>query len=193
MIVDFWTYSCINCIRTLPYLRQLHENYADDGLVLIGVHAPEFQFEKNVENVKDAVEKFNLTYPVVQDNDFQTRRNYNNLYWPAKYIIDRNGRVRYTHFGEGKYEETEQVVQYLLGLNEEGVLEEQKRGYTSQQTHETYLGERRRANYVNEATDELHKWWLDGNRQADGEKVVLVDGAGSITINAYASEANLVL
>jgi len=114
VIIDFRTYSCINCIRTLPYLKKLYETYVDDGLVIIGVHAPEFQFERVLKNVQKAVEEYGLTYPVVQDNTFTTRRAYNNHYWPAKYIIDKDGYVRYTHFGEGNYEETEQVVQALL-------------------------------------------------------------------------------
>lgn len=114
VLVDFWTYSCINCIRTIPYLRDWHEKYADDGLVIIGVHAPEFEFEKDFTNVQEAVEDFQIEYPVVQDNEFRTWRAYENRYWPAKYLIDRKGEIRYKHFGEGKYDETEQAIQLLL-------------------------------------------------------------------------------
>jgi len=114
VIIDFWTYSCINCQRTFPYLRDWHEKYKDKGLVIIGVHAPEFEFEKSQENVAQAIADFKLTYPVVQDNDFATWRAYNNRYWPAKYIIDKEGYVRYTHFGEGAYDESEKVIQELL-------------------------------------------------------------------------------
>src|SRR3989338_2253577 len=111
VLVDFWTYSCINCIRTLPYLKDWHEKYADDGLVIIGVHAPEFEFEKDEKNVQKAINDFGLKYPIVQDNDFATWRAYNNRYWPAKYFIDKEGYIRYTHFGEGAYDESEKVIQ----------------------------------------------------------------------------------
>lgn len=114
VIIDFWTYSCINCQRTLPYLRAWNEKYADKGLVIIGVHAPEFEFEKSEKNVAEAIKDFNLTYPVVQDNNFATWRAYNNRYWPAKYFIDKEGYVRYSHFGEGAYDESERVIQELL-------------------------------------------------------------------------------
>ncbi len=114
VLIDFWTYTCINCIRTLPYLRSWHEKYADKGLVIIGVHAPEFEFEKDPENVAKALADFTLQYPVVQDNDFRTWRAYNNRYWPAKYLVDKNGRIRFFHFGEGEYDETEKKIQELL-------------------------------------------------------------------------------
>lgn len=114
VLIDFWTYTCINCIRTLPYLKAWHESYADQGLVIIGVHSPEFAFEKSTGNVQDAIERFELPYLVAQDNDFATWRAYSNRYWPAKYLIDAEGIVRYTHFGEGDYEETEHAIQSLL-------------------------------------------------------------------------------
>jgi len=114
VLLDFWTYSCINCQRTLPYLKTWWGKYQDKGLVVIGVHAPEFEFEKNPKNVKQAIADFGLTYPVMQDNDFATWRAYDNHYWPAKYLIDKDGNIRYTHFGEGKYDETEKMIQELL-------------------------------------------------------------------------------
>ncbi len=114
VIIDFWTYTCINCQRTFPYLRQWHEKYKDKGLVIIGVHSPEFEFEKNEKNVAQAIKDFKLPYAIVQDNDFATWRAYDNRYWPAKYIIDKEGYIRYTHFGEGAYDETEKVIQELL-------------------------------------------------------------------------------
>ena len=114
IIIDFWTYSCINCQRTMPYLRAWHEKYADKGLVIIGVHSPEFEFEKSEKNLAQAIKDFKLPYPIVQDNDFATWRAYDNSYWPAKYIIDKEGYIRYTHFGEGAYDETEKVIQELL-------------------------------------------------------------------------------
>ena len=114
VLIDFWTYSCINCQRTLPYLREWNEKYKDKGLVIIGVHSPEFEFEKNSKNVAEAIKDFNLSYPIVQDNNFDTWKAYNNRYWPAKYFIDKDGYVRYHHFGEGAYDESERVIQELL-------------------------------------------------------------------------------
>ena len=114
VLVDFWTYTCINCIRTLPYVKSWHDKYADSGLVILGVHTPEFEFEKLYENVVEASGEFGLEYPIVQDNDFGTWRAFNNKYWPAKYLIDRNGKIRYYHFGEGKYEETEMKIREIL-------------------------------------------------------------------------------
>ena len=114
VLVDFWTYTCINCIRTLPYLKEWHAKYQDDGLVILGVHTPEFDFEKDLDNVVKATRDYGLEYPVVQDNDYRTWRAYANRYWPAKYLIDHEGIVRYTHFGEGKYAETELKIRELL-------------------------------------------------------------------------------
>ncbi len=114
VLIDFWTYSCINCIRTLGHNQSLWEKYQDDDFVLIGIHAPEFSFEHHLENVKREVASYGLTYPVVQDNEFETWYNYKNRYWPAVYIIDKQGDVRFTHFGEGKYQEIDEVVKVLL-------------------------------------------------------------------------------
>jgi thiol-disulfide isomerase/thioredoxin len=114
VLVDFWTYSCINCIRTIPYLVEWNENYVDKGLVIVGVHAPEFEFEKNIDNVKEAVKKFGIKYPVIQDNDKGTWNAYENQYWPQKYIVDHEGYIRYDHIGEGGYSETEDAIRSLL-------------------------------------------------------------------------------
>ena len=114
VLIDFWTYTCVNCIRTLPYLRLWHEAYADAGLVILGVHTPEFEFEKVYENVFRATQEFGLEYPVVLDNQFETWKAFGNSVWPAKYLLDQDGVIRYTHFGEGKYEETEQAIRSLL-------------------------------------------------------------------------------
>src|SRR3990167_2002034 len=114
VVIDFWTYSCINCQRTLPYLRSWWEKYKDKGLVIIGAHAPEFEFEKDRDNVAQAISDFKLKYPIMQDNDFATWRAYDNHYWPAKYFIDKDGFIRYSHFGEGAYDESEKVIQQLL-------------------------------------------------------------------------------
>lgn len=114
VLIDFWTYTCINCIRTFPYLKLWHSRYADDGLVILGVHTPEFEFEKDYDNVRQATVANGILWPVAQDNDFATWDAYNNRYWPAKYLIDRDGVVRYTHFGEGRYAETEEHIRQLL-------------------------------------------------------------------------------
>jgi thiol-disulfide isomerase/thioredoxin len=114
VLVDFWTYSCINCIRTIPHLNEWYDKYSDKGLVIIGIHTPEFDFEKNVENVKSAVQKFGIKYPVLQDNDKETWNVYDNRYWPRKYLVDDEGYIRYDHIGEGAYQETEKVIQALL-------------------------------------------------------------------------------
>ena len=114
ILVDFWTYTCINCIRTMPYLKSWYDKYTDDGLVIIGVHTPEFDFEKKYENVKSAVEKYELKYPTVQDNNYATWRAYNNRFWPHKYLIDIDGFIVYDHIGEGGYDITEKKIQELL-------------------------------------------------------------------------------
>jgi thiol-disulfide isomerase/thioredoxin len=143
VLIDFWTYSCINCQRTLPYLRDWWKKYEDSGLVIIGVHSPEFEFEKDLGNVQEAAKDFALEYPIMQDNDFRTWRAYNNRYWPAKYLIDKDGYIRYYHFGEGEYDETEEAIQLLLeeiGADVKDV-EVKNPGYqTYSRTPETYLG-----------------------------------------------------
>ena len=114
VLVDFWTYTCVNCIRTFPFLRDWNQKYADHGLVIVGVHAPEFEFEKVKENVEEASIKHELGWPIAQDNDFDTWRAYSNRAWPSKYLIDKDGLVRYAHVGEGAYNTTEQKIQELL-------------------------------------------------------------------------------
>ena len=114
VLIDFWTYTCVNCIRTLPFLKEWHDKYAERGLVIVGVHSPEFEFEKVTENVEAAVVDYDLKYPVVQDNDFQTWRAYSNRAWPAKYLVDKDGVIRYSHIGEGAYQATEEKIRELL-------------------------------------------------------------------------------
>jgi thiol-disulfide isomerase/thioredoxin len=114
VLVDFWTYSCINCLRSIPYVRVWAEKYKDHGLVVIGVHAPEFAFERNVDNVKTALGTFKIGYPVAIDNDYKIWRSFENEYWPAHYFIDGNGKVRHHHFGEGEYDDSEEVIQKML-------------------------------------------------------------------------------
>ncbi len=114
VLIDFWTYTCVNCIRTFPYLKTWWSKYADDGLVIIGVHPPEFEFEHDLSNVQQAVADNGIGWPVVQDNNYDTWDAYNNQYWPSKYLIDQDGIVRYQHFGEGSYAETEEQIRALL-------------------------------------------------------------------------------
>lgn len=114
VLVDFWTYSCINCVHVIPHVKELHQRYKDQGLVVVGVHTPEYGFEKIRGNVEDAVKRFGIEYPVAQDNGYDTWEAYNNRYWPALYLIDREGHVVYHHFGEGNYAETEDKVRSLL-------------------------------------------------------------------------------
>jgi thiol-disulfide isomerase/thioredoxin len=142
VLVDFWTYSCVNCVRTLPYLRSWYEAYKDKGLVIVGVHSPEFEFEKVTANVSAAVRDLGVTWPVVQDNDFTEWKAYGNEYWPAHYFIDAKGQVRYFHFGEGGYETSERVIQALLkeaGARTSGSVSADETRLEAQ-TPETYLG-----------------------------------------------------
>ena len=153
VLIDFWTYTCINCIRTLPYVTGWYEKYKDQGFVVIGVHSPEFAFEKETKNVEAAMRDFGITYPVVQDNNFAIWKAYDNHYWPAHYFIDAQGHIRKTHFGEGKYEESEKFIQELLKeANEQSAiptdtlnLAEEK---NSARTPESYLGYQRIARFV---------------------------------------------
>ncbi len=144
VLIDFWTYTCINCIRTLPYVTGWYEKYKDDGFIVIGVHSPEFEFEKKTENVEEAITEYGINYPVAQDNDFRTWRAYDNHYWPAKYLIDAEGVIRYTHFGEGEYDVTEDNIQKLLkeaGIKgEKELLPVDEKTPSGLQTPETYLG-----------------------------------------------------
>ncbi|WP_409317953.1 cytochrome c biogenesis protein DipZ [Pseudomonas sp. KCJK9016] len=114
VLVDFWTYDCINCQHTLPYVKAWEKKYGKDGFVVIGVHTPEYGYERIIDNVKDQVKKLGITYPVAIDNNYAIWRNFDNQYWPAHYLIDAKGQVRYTHFGEGRYEAQEQMIQQLL-------------------------------------------------------------------------------
>ncbi len=150
VLYDFWTYTCINCIRTFPYLKAWNEKYSDKGLLIVGVHSPEFEFEKDINNVKMAVTKYGLKYPVVLDNDHNTWDAFGNRYWPAEYVTDSLGHIRHTHFGEGSYDETEKVIQQLLderskrlGLNvtaDQPLADIQEHQFANQQTPELYFG-----------------------------------------------------
>jgi cytochrome c biogenesis protein CcdA/thiol-disulfide isomerase/thioredoxin len=154
VLIDFWTYTCINCIRTLPYLRAWDATYRDDGLTIVGVHTPEFPFERDAGNVAEAIEQNGIDYPVVQDNEFGTWDAFGNQYWPAKYLIDADGDVRYVHFGEGAYEITEEAIRTLLaeagsedlGAGAKASTERISPGLT---TPETYLGAARAQGWLN--------------------------------------------
>lgn len=142
VVVDFWTYSCVNCVRTLPYLKAWYDAYRDKGLVIVGVHTPEFEFEKSAGNVARAIRELGVTWPVVQDNNYTQWNAYANQYWPAHYFIDAKGRVRYFHFGEGEYDVSEKVIQSLLkeaGASVGGIVS-RPAPQLNAQTPETYLG-----------------------------------------------------
>lgn len=159
VLVDFWTYTCINCLRTLPYLKAWQESYADKGLVIIGVHTPEFEFEKNPDNVQRAVRDLGIKYPVVQDNAYATWQAYQNHYWPAKYFIDKDGRVRATHFGEGDYDASEGIIRRLLREtgSQPGAYVEKPAYSIDSQTPETYLGLARTAHFS--SPEKLRSGW----------------------------------
>jgi cytochrome c biogenesis protein CcdA/thiol-disulfide isomerase/thioredoxin len=153
VLIDFWTYSCINCIRTLPALKAWDRSYRDDGLTIVGVHAPEFTFERDADNVERAIDRNGLRYPVAQDNDFATWNAYGNRFWPAKYLIDARGRVRYTHFGEGEYDTTERAIRSLLAEAGHGGLggraEARVATGLAGSTPESYLGAERAERFLN--------------------------------------------
>jgi cytochrome c biogenesis protein CcdA/thiol-disulfide isomerase/thioredoxin len=153
VLVDFWTYSCINCIRTLPYVEAWYQKYAPQGFVVVGVHTPEFEFEHDTGNVAAAISRFGITYPVAQDNEYGTWTAYGNQYWPADYLIDASGRVRSTHFGEGGYPDTEAEIRALLAEAGKSALpspgtSEPPSAYQDGQTQETYIGTDRAATFA---------------------------------------------
>jgi thiol-disulfide isomerase/thioredoxin len=200
VLVDFWTYSCVNWLRTLPYVRAWHERYRDRGLTVVGAHAPEFGFEHELGNVRRAAAELDVGYPVVIDNEFAIWRSFDNHYWPAVYLADGDGRVRYHHFGEEAYEETERAVQQLLGLEEElvgvdaGGLSEPA-DWAALGSPETYLGtargERRRERGADALA--LNEWALTGEWSVGAEAAELQAGAGSLAYRFQARDLNLVL
>ncbi len=186
VLIDFWTYSCINCQRTIPYIVAWDKKYRDKGLVIIGVHAPEFSFEQVPENVRKAIQADGIEYPVVLDNTFSLWNAYHNAYWPAKYFIDKTGKIRHYHFGEGAYDESEEVIQYLLS---EGTGETMATGMVNvatdmtvraDQSPETYLGMRRRDGLrdgIDPSTLAPSMWTLAGGWSNDVESITSTDGA----------------
>lgn len=201
VLVDFWTYSCINCIRTLPYITKWYETYKDKGLVIVGVHTPEFEFEKDFNNVKSATERFNITYPVVLDSDYKIWQSYSNNYWPAHYLIDQEGVVRDFHFGEGAYGETENKIRALLGMKPLEMKEEAKSRRLI--TPETYLGAFRGDSYVHPIKSNEVEFYvyapplpkdgigLKGKWLVEGEKIT--SKGGSLDLNFMASHVYLVM
>lgn len=197
VLIDFWTYSCINCIRTLPYLKDWYQKYHDKGLVIIGVHSPEFDFERDLKNVKSAVEKDGILYPVVLDNQFVTWQNFHNSYWPAHYLINKQGEVVYEHFGEGEYETTENNIRFLLGLSGGATTSVPEESISSNQTPETYLGYARAENfdspevitrnlagyYTYPAVLPENKWALSGGWQIESQRIVSTQQNSALKIH----------
>jgi thiol-disulfide isomerase/thioredoxin len=200
VLVDFWTYSCVNWLRTLPYVRAWNERYRDRGLVVVGVHAPEFGFEHDLDNVRRAARELDVGYPVVIDNDFTIWRSFENNYWPAVYLVDGDGRVQFHHFGEEAYEETERTIQQLLGVDEELVRVDagglaEAADWGALRSPETYLGSARGERRSERRADglALNQWALAGEWSVGTEAAVLDAGAGSIAYRFEGRDLNLVL
>ena len=206
VLVDFWTYSCINCLRTLPHLKEWWAKYHDKGLVIVGVHAPEFEFEKDFGNVKAAVAREGIPYPVALDGNLSTWTAYANRYWPAHYLVNKEGQVVYTHFGEGRYGVTENNIRYLLGLDAAAPTADAKVSAPGQ-TPETYLGHQRaeafggdspvardaEAGYVLPETLADDHWALQG-KWTVGEQRIVSGGAGAaLRLNFYSKKAFVVM
>jgi thiol-disulfide isomerase/thioredoxin len=212
VLVNFWTLTCINWLRQEPYVRAWSQAYRDDGLVVIGVHTPEFSFEHDIELVREATKVRGIDYPVALDNDYEIWSAFANNYWPALYFVDRDGVIRDDHFGEGRYEESERVVQRLLGVERElvtveGVGVEAEADWDQLRTPETYLGYARGGRFASPggaAFDErrayehperlsLGDWALAGEWTIGRENVVLGPAGGSIAFRFHARDAHLVL
>ncbi|NBV07167.1 MAG: thioredoxin family protein [Proteobacteria bacterium] len=206
ILIDFWTYSCINCIRTLPYITKWDETYRDKGLVIIGIHSPEFGFEKNINNVKKTLQSYNIKYPVALDNNLDSWTAFKNRFWPAHYLIDKSGNVVYTHFGEGNYTETENNIRYLLGLKGEVREVQQNVSFNYNQTPETYLGLERAENFASPeklaknitnftAAKSLPKnnWALSGKWKIEAQKIEAQEANAKLQLNFTAKKVFLVL
>ena len=218
VIIDFWTYSCINCIRTIPYVEAWAEKYRADGLVVIGVHTPEFAFEKDTGNVAKAIQDLKISYPVAVDNNYKIWNAFQNQYWPAHYFVDAKGNIRYHHFGEGNYAESEQVIQQLLRERDSGTVEtglvapkaagtEAAADFGNVQSPETYIGYLRQKNYVSPQTIlkekpqsytapprlDVNQWGLGGEWNVSGEHAALVAAPGKVVFRFHARDLHLVL
>jgi thiol-disulfide isomerase/thioredoxin len=199
VLVNFWTLTCINWLRQEPYVRAWSQAYRDDGLVVIGVHTPEFSFEHDIDGVRQATVERAIDYPVAVDNDYEVWSAFANHYWPALYFVDRDGVIRDQHFGEGRYEESERVIQALLGVEREpvcieGVGVEAPADWDHLGTPETYLGQGRGGQLAS-STDRLrlNQWALSGEWTIGAESIVLEQAGGSITFRFHARDAHLVL
>jgi cytochrome c biogenesis protein CcdA/thiol-disulfide isomerase/thioredoxin len=219
VLVDFWTYSCINCLRSLPYVKAWAQKYRDQGLVVIGVHAPEFAFERNVDNVKRATHDLGVDYPVAIDNNYAIWRAFGNQYWPAHYFIDAKGQIRFHHFGEGDYAHSEQVIQQLLAeaghanagtmVSDETVAKgvQMAADNADMQSPETYVGYERAENFADrggESHDRVHtytapallglnQWGLAGAWNVGSEQATLAASTGTIVYRFHARDLHLVL
>jgi thiol-disulfide isomerase/thioredoxin len=205
VLVQFWTYSCINWIRTMPYVRAWAQKYRDKGLVVIGVHSPEFDFEKQLPNVRWGAKSYRVDYPIAVDNDFAIWRGFGNQYWPALYLIDGKGNVRHRQFGEGRYEESERAIQQLLaesgarGVGKElvsvapaGV--ERQADWGDVKSPETYLGSDRGENRVSSSGRlRLNQWALGGDWTVQRQAAVLKEADGRITYRFHARDLNVVM
>ena len=198
--VDIWTYSCVNWLRTLPYVSAWDDRYRDRGLVVVGVHAPEFGFEHDLDNVRRAAGELGVRYPVVIDNDFAIWRSLDNHYWPALYLVDRDGQVRFNHFGEGAYEEIERAIQQQLGVDEEPVRVDadglaEAADWDSLGSPETYLGLNRGERRADGSVDGLapNQWSLGGDWSVGAEAAELETAGGSLAYRFQARDLNLVL
>ena len=204
VLVDFWTYSCINCIRTLPYLEKWYQTYQKQGLVIVGVNTPEFAFEHVPANVAAAVSKFGITYPVALDNNYDTWNAYNNDSWPADYLIDKNGQLRYVATGEGDYQVTEQAIQELLGVNQNLVTPTSNVPITSSQTPETYFGTNRAQSFVGKpglaggastfspTAPAANEWTLSGKWQISGESITSESSNSQLIASVDAKDVYMV-
>jgi thiol-disulfide isomerase/thioredoxin len=212
VLFNFWTLTCINWLRQEPYVRAWSQAYRDDGLIVIGVHTPEFSFEHEIERVRQATKERAIDYPVALDNDYGVWRAFDNNYWPALYFVDGDGVIRDHHFGEGRYEESERVIQRLLGVERElasveGLGVEAEADWDNLRTPETYLGSQQAQNFSSPggtAFDERHvygvperlgldQWALGGEWTIGPEKVVLEQAGGTIAFRFHARDAHLVL
>lgn len=206
ILIDFWTYSCINCVRTLPYLKNWYNKYHSQGFMIIGVHSPEFDFEKNFNNVKNAVLQNKILYPVALDNHFVTWQNFNNRYWPAHYLIDQKGYVVYTHFGEGDYDITENNIRTLLNMEKIHKNINENTQFEAE-TPETYLGYDRAesfsspenvkqdltANYTFPKNLSLNQWALQGNWEIFSDRIVSNQQNAMIQIHFQARKVFMVM
>ncbi len=206
VLYDFWTYSCVNCVRTLPYLRAWHDRYRGDGLVVVGVHSPEFDFEKDHGNVEQAVARLGVTWPVALDDDMAIWDAFANRYWPAKWITDRQGRIRYFHPGEGNYSESESVIRALLGVSASSPRAHDPKqpgsapdGVVQAITQETYLGTERGSTaetgqYAYPPGElRLHQAGLAGTWQGEPQRIRSVSPDASLSLRYLAREVNLVM